>query len=127
MSTYRHNYGLDFCALRYGNVYGPRQDPLGEAGVVAIFTGKMLKGEPVVINGDGRQAGLRLRGRRRTGEPAGLQRAAASTTWARASPPTLTRSRELARSDRLWRRGAARAGQAGRGAPHIPGCRACRA
>ena len=45
--VYRYNYGLDFCILRYGNVYGPRQDPLGEAGVVAIFTGQMLgKGTP---------------------------------------------------------------------------------
>ena len=55
LGTYRHNYGLDFCALRYGNVYGPRQDPFGEAGVVAIFTGKMLGGAEPVINGDGLQ------------------------------------------------------------------------
>jgi len=41
--------------LRYANVYGPRQDPLGEAGVVAIFTGKILKGEKPVIYGDGSQ------------------------------------------------------------------------
>jgi len=41
--------------LRYANVYGPRQDPLGEAGVVAIFTNKMLGNETPVINGDGRQ------------------------------------------------------------------------
>ena len=54
--VYRHNYGLDFCILRYGNVYGPRQDPLGEAGVVAIFTGKMLQGAPTIVNGDGRQS-----------------------------------------------------------------------
>lgn len=51
--AYRHNHGLDYCALRYGNVYGPRQNPAGEAGVVAIFTGRMLRGEPAVINGDG--------------------------------------------------------------------------
>jgi UDP-glucose 4-epimerase len=55
METFRHNFGLEYCALRYGNVYGPRQDPLGEAGVVAIFTGKMLRGEPAIINGDGLQ------------------------------------------------------------------------
>lgn len=48
-------YGLKFTALRYGNVYGPRQDPLGEAGVIAIFCGKMLKGEAPTIYGDGRQ------------------------------------------------------------------------
>ncbi len=53
IATYHHNYGLDYCLLRYGNVYGPRQDPEGEAGVVAIFTGRMLRGQPTVINGDG--------------------------------------------------------------------------
>ena len=42
-------------ALRYANVYGPRQDPHGEAGVVAIFTGRMLGAEPVTVNGDGKQ------------------------------------------------------------------------
>jgi UDP-glucose 4-epimerase len=52
---YRHNYGLDYASLRYPNVYGPRQDPHGEAGVVAIFTGKMLAGETCTINGDGTQ------------------------------------------------------------------------
>ncbi len=52
---YRHNYGLDYASLRYPNVYGPRQDPHGEAGVVAIFTGKMLAGESCTINGDGTQ------------------------------------------------------------------------
>lgn len=52
---YKHNYGLDYASLRYPNVYGPRQDPHGEAGVVAIFTGKMLAGEPCTINGDGTQ------------------------------------------------------------------------
>jgi UDP-glucose 4-epimerase len=50
---YHTNYGLNYTVLRYPNVYGPRQDPHGEAGVVAIFTGKMLKGEQCVINGDG--------------------------------------------------------------------------
>lgn len=49
------NYGLDYTILRYGNVYGPRQDPAGEAGVVAIFTGLMLKGAPVTIFGSGEQ------------------------------------------------------------------------
>jgi UDP-glucose 4-epimerase len=52
---YRRNYGLDYAVLRYPNVYGPRQDPFGEAGVVAIFTGQMLDGEPVTINGSGEQ------------------------------------------------------------------------
>jgi len=52
---YSITYGLDYTALRYSNVYGPRQDPYGEAGVVAIFAEKMLKGETPVINGDGGQ------------------------------------------------------------------------
>ena len=52
---YHVNYGLKYTVLRYPNVFGPRQDPHGEAGVVAIFTGKMLAGEPVTINGDGEQ------------------------------------------------------------------------
>ena len=52
---YHVNYGLKYTVLRYPNVFGPRQDPHGEAGVVAIFTGKMMAGEPVMINGDGAQ------------------------------------------------------------------------
>ncbi len=52
---YRAVHGLRYVALRYANVYGPRQDPHGEAGVVAIFTGRLLAGQPCVINGDGRQ------------------------------------------------------------------------
>ena len=55
LHLYQANYGLEFTALRYPNVYGPRQDPLGEAGVVAIFIGKMLQGEGPVINGTGEQ------------------------------------------------------------------------
>lgn len=52
---YRQSYGLDYTVLRYPNVYGPRQDPHGEAGVVAIFAGQMLSGQQVVINGSGEQ------------------------------------------------------------------------
>lgn len=52
---YKETYGLDYSVIRYPNVYGPRQDPAGEAGVVAIFTGKMLNGDPVTINGAGEQ------------------------------------------------------------------------
>lgn len=47
--------GLAFTILRYANAYGPRQDPHGEAGVVAIFTGRMLRHEPCTIDGDGEQ------------------------------------------------------------------------
>lgn len=52
---YRVDSGLSYVALRYGNVYGPRQNPHGEAGVVAIFLNRMLEGKQPVINGDGRQ------------------------------------------------------------------------
>ena len=52
---YNANYGVSYTALRYPNVYGPRQDPHGEAGVVAIFAGRMLKGDAVLINGSGEQ------------------------------------------------------------------------
>ncbi|MBN1781389.1 NAD-dependent epimerase/dehydratase family protein [bacterium] len=48
-------YGLSYAIMRYSNVYGPRQNPHGEAGVVAIFTKKLLAGESPVINGDGKQ------------------------------------------------------------------------
>jgi UDP-glucose 4-epimerase len=53
--SYKINYGLNYTVLRYGNVYGPRQDPLGEAGVIAIFCGKILKREQPTIYGDGNQ------------------------------------------------------------------------
>lgn len=52
---YYKNYGLSYLVLRYSNVYGPRQDPFGEAGVVAIFTLRMLQGHQPVINGSGEQ------------------------------------------------------------------------
>lgn len=52
---YAQQYGIDYVALRYGNVYGPRQNPHGEAGVIAIFAQKLLRGEQPVINGDGEQ------------------------------------------------------------------------
>lgn len=52
---YQIMQGLNYVALRYGNVYGPRQDPFGEAGVVAIFTKKLLSGDQPLINGDGTQ------------------------------------------------------------------------
>jgi UDP-glucose 4-epimerase len=49
------NFGIDYTILRYPNVYGPRQNPHGEAGVIAIFTNLMLAGKQPVINGDGAQ------------------------------------------------------------------------
>ena len=55
LPIYRSLYGLKYTSLRYANVYGPRQNPGGEAGVVAIFAGKMLNNERVTINGSGDQ------------------------------------------------------------------------
>jgi UDP-glucose 4-epimerase len=52
---YHRQYGLDATCLRFANVYGPRQNPHGEAGVVAIFLHRLLRGEQPVINGDGLQ------------------------------------------------------------------------
>jgi UDP-glucose 4-epimerase len=52
---YRRMYELSTVSLRYGNVYGPRQDPLGEAGVIAIFCGKVVDGGQPVVFGDGLQ------------------------------------------------------------------------
>ncbi len=52
---YKEIYGIDYVSLRFANIYGPRQNPHGEAGVVAIFTTKFLNGEQPVINGDGKQ------------------------------------------------------------------------
>ncbi|HEX9485190.1 MAG TPA: NAD-dependent epimerase/dehydratase family protein [Gemmatimonadaceae bacterium] len=55
LAYYARIHGLEYAALRYGNVYGPRQDPHGEAGVVAIFCGRLLNGQPLTVFGDGRQ------------------------------------------------------------------------
>jgi UDP-glucose 4-epimerase len=55
MGYYSRIHGLDTVALRYSNVYGPRQDPHGEAGVVAIFCNKILRGEPLLVFGAGGQ------------------------------------------------------------------------
>jgi UDP-glucose 4-epimerase len=52
---YHQEYGLDATCLRYANVYGPRQNPHGEAGVVAIFSRRLLDGREAIINGDGLQ------------------------------------------------------------------------
>jgi len=55
MAYYARVHGIATVALRYSNVYGPRQDPHGEAGVVAIFCNRILKGEPLTVFGDGSQ------------------------------------------------------------------------
>jgi len=56
LDLYHENFGLKYVALRYPNVYGPRQDSKGEAGVVAIFAGAMLTEQPTRITGDGKQS-----------------------------------------------------------------------
>ena len=72
LGVFKANYGIPYAALRYANVYGPRQDPHGEAGVVAIFCGRLLDGKPCTIYGDGApDPRLRLRGRRGSRQPAG--------------------------------------------------------
>lgn len=53
--SYRKVHGLSYAALRYSNVYGPRQDPHGEAGVVAIFARRLDQGKPLTVFGDGEQ------------------------------------------------------------------------
>ena len=55
LNFYHKTYGIDFISLRYSNVYGPRQNSLGEAGVVAIFTDRLLTNKEAIINGDGSQ------------------------------------------------------------------------
>jgi UDP-glucose 4-epimerase len=55
LSYYQRVNGLQIVSLRYANVYGPRQDPDGEAGVVAIFIQKLLNNEQAIVNGNGRQ------------------------------------------------------------------------
>ena len=55
LEYYAHVWGLETVALRFGNVYGPRQDPNGEAGVIAIFSARVARGDPLTIYGDGTQ------------------------------------------------------------------------
>ena len=55
LQYYRFQYGLEYTALRYSNVYGPRQDPHGEAGVVAMFCNRLTEGRAITIYGDGSQ------------------------------------------------------------------------
>ena len=55
LAYYGRVHGLEAVALRFGNVYGPRQDPHGEAGVVAIFCGRILENRPLTVFGDGLQ------------------------------------------------------------------------
>ena len=74
LSYYQRSSGLQVVSLRYANVYGPRQDPEGEAGVVAIFIQKMLNNEQAVINGNGRRRRRSQPGRHGAGNSGDLQR-----------------------------------------------------
>ena len=53
LNYFKAQHGLDFCALRLGNIYGPRQDGSKECGAIAIFTNKLMRGEAPFMNGDG--------------------------------------------------------------------------
>lgn len=55
LAFYKERYGIDYVTLRYSNVFGPRQRPKGEAGVVAVFCERLLNQKKAVINGDGKQ------------------------------------------------------------------------
>ena len=55
LEYYARTFNFSGVALRYANVYGPRQNPKGEAGVVAVFTDRLLKGQDLTVNGDGEQ------------------------------------------------------------------------
>ena len=55
LHLYQANFGIDYTVLRYANIFGPRQNPHGEAGVVAIFTGQMMNGQQPMIHGSGAQ------------------------------------------------------------------------
>ena len=92
LGVYRANFGITFTALRYSNVYGPRQDPHGEAGVVAIFCGRLLEGQAV--------HGLR----RRRSRPATT--CSPATSRARTSSPrsgaSTVRSTSAPASRRTW-------------------------
>ena len=55
VAYYNRIWGLDSVVLRFGNVYGPRQDPHGDAGVIAIFCGRLIEGKPLTIFGSGNQ------------------------------------------------------------------------
>ena len=55
LNFYQEAYGIKCCSLRYANVYGSRQDPLGEAGVISIFIGRLFNGKKCIIFGDGNQ------------------------------------------------------------------------
>ena len=119
--AYRELHGLEFTALALANVYGPRQDPHGEAGVVAIFAGRLLAGEPCTIFGDGEQTrdfvfvddvvDAFVRAADKGSGPAGQHRHRASRRRSTSS------TRPMARRRRRRRPGRARPGPTGRARP----------
>ena len=122
---FKELYGLDYIVIRYPNVYGPRQDPNGEAG----RGGDLHRADAGGQAGDDQRHGragarFRLRGRLRQGQPGdpGERRRAGCTTWATASAPRSTRSSTASeRHHRLPAGGATRTCQGGRDLPHLPG------
>ena len=147
LSFYHAVHGMPYVALRYSNVYGPRQDPHGEAGVVAIFTERLLAGEAPTINGDGKQtrdyvfvgdvvranlAALEIRLRRRREHRHGRRdrRQRRSTRTCASSPVARirrsTRPHALASSSAAWSRSIARA-RCSDGAPRCRSRKGCAA
>ena len=81
--------GFEAVAMRYANVFGPRQDPKSEAGVVSIFVSRLLENRPLTVFGDGlADPGLRLRPRRRARQRPGQHRASAPGHRASTTPPS---------------------------------------
>ena len=102
-ALYTRLHGLSTVSLRYGNVYGPRQDVHGEAGVVAIFCGHLVDGTAPTVFGDGGQTRDWVDvGRRRAGQPAGGRRPASPdrSTSATGRRPRCSSSSKLSTTSR---------------------------
>ena len=129
--AYRELHGIEFTALALANVYGPRQDPHGEAGVVAIFAGNLLAGRPCVdLRGRQPDPGLRLCGRRRGRlRPGGTARGRAGAQHRHRQETSVTELYEIvaaAAGSELARPSWRRPGPAScNGAPSTRGGRAC--
>ena len=144
-SVYRRLHGVDTVALRLGNVYGPRQNPRGEAGVIAMFCGRLVEGRPVTVYGDGSQTrdyiyvddlvdGLLAGGRRCRRGPynvgtgaqtsvldlvAVADRRSSSSRRAPCSPPSGSARSSTPRSARCWPRPSS---AGGRGSGSMTAC-----